>query len=128
MKYLGYTLNFNFTATNVQLKVVKISNEHVLEILTQPGKSLDLNKGTKKAYLKTWIKQVGLNILKFSNSIKVDMTLELPKIKFVYTIQSKMKTNCVLPYDKIDMSVCSMGSFVFFENINYFLIMLAVFF
>ena len=44
VKYLGYGLNFNFTATGIQLKIVKLSSDYSLEIIMK-DKTVDLNKG-----------------------------------------------------------------------------------
>lgn len=44
IKYLGYTLNFNFTQFDIKLKVVKSSAEYHLEIVTNNG-TVDLERG-----------------------------------------------------------------------------------
>ncbi len=44
IKYLGYTLNFNFTENSINLKIVKLSQEHILEIILK-DKIVDLDKG-----------------------------------------------------------------------------------
>jgi hypothetical protein len=44
IKYLGYTLNFNFTEVGIKLKVAKSGDENRLEIITK-NDIIDLDKG-----------------------------------------------------------------------------------
>ncbi len=78
IKYLDTSLSLNYTANQIQLKVSCVNQKLPLEILTQKG-----------IYRLT------------ENTI-----INLPKAKYIYKIYTSISSNCPLPYDNIDRSMC----------------------
>lgn len=101
IKYLGSSLNFNYTLDSVILLVDFIEPQNQLELVGKDGiqylRSRFIVQKHSVAYF---------HFLLSNYSFKDGNRFVLPKTDFTYVIRSKQKTNCALPYDKIDLTSC----------------------